>query len=69
MKNKLQTSGNRQALCLSLLYFFFSSRSFLLSVRHSNTALPSSVARCDGKGGIVGEDQRAKRGAKDTEAD
>lgn len=68
MKNKLQTSGNRQALCLSLLYFF-PSRSFLLSVRHSNTALPSSVARCDGKGGIVGEDQRAKRGAKDTEAD
>lgn len=51
------------------LIVFFSFHSFLLSVRHSNTALPSSVARCDGKGGIVGEDQRAKRGAKDTEAD
>lgn len=43
--------------------------SFLPSIQHSSTALPGSVVPCDGKGGIVGEDQRAKRGAKDTEAD
>lgn len=53
-------------LCIFSLLF---SLCFLLSIQHSSTALPSSVARCDGKGGIMGEDQRAKRGAKDTEAD
>lgn len=53
----------------SLLFSFSLSLSFLLSIQHSSTALPSLVARCDGKGGIMGEDQRAKRGAKDTEAD
>lgn len=37
--------------------------------RHSGAVLPSSLPLRDGKRVAVGEDQRAKRGAEDTEAD
>lgn len=54
-----------------IVYFFFL---FSLTPSRYLSDIPAqlcrgSVTRCDGKGGIVGEDQKAKRGAKDTGAD